>query len=80
MAGGKCDRSPSGRGFKIDTVLRPSLVPRAAYLNPVLVILSVLRGVHLMGLVGITYGPRCRRVFREPTLRSRHKKEFWAGV
>jgi predicted PurR-regulated permease PerM len=41
----------------IDTVLRPKLVPREAYLNPALVILSVFGGLQLMGLIGIIYGP-----------------------
>jgi predicted PurR-regulated permease PerM len=41
----------------IDTVLRPKLVPRAAYLNPALVILSVFGGLNLMGMIGIIYGP-----------------------
>ena len=41
----------------IDTVLRPKLVPREAYLNPALVILSVFGGLQLLGLIGIIYGP-----------------------
>jgi predicted PurR-regulated permease PerM len=41
----------------IDTVLRPKLVPREAYLNPALVILSVFGGLHLLGFIGIIYGP-----------------------
>jgi predicted PurR-regulated permease PerM len=41
----------------IDTVLRPRLVPREVYLNPVLVILSVFGGIQLMGIIGILYGP-----------------------
>lgn len=41
----------------IDTVLRPKLVPREAYLNPALVILSVFGGLQFMGLIGIIYGP-----------------------
>jgi predicted PurR-regulated permease PerM len=41
----------------IDTVLRPRLVPRGAYLNPALVILSVFGGMQLMGIIGALYGP-----------------------
>jgi predicted PurR-regulated permease PerM len=41
----------------IDTVLRPRLVPRGAYLNPALIILSVFGGLQLMGLIGALYGP-----------------------
>lgn len=41
----------------VDTVLRPMLVPREAYLNPALVLLSVLGGLQLMGLLGAFYGP-----------------------
>lgn len=41
----------------IDTVLRPYLVPRDAYLNPALIILSVFGGLSLMGLIGALYGP-----------------------
>lgn len=41
----------------IDTVLRPVLMPKGAYLNPALVILSVFGGLGLMGFVGIIYGP-----------------------
>jgi predicted PurR-regulated permease PerM len=41
----------------IDTILRPRLVPKGAYLNPALVILSVLGGLQLMGLIGALYGP-----------------------
>lgn len=41
----------------IDTVLRPVLVPKEAYLNPALVILSVFGGLGVMGFVGIIYGP-----------------------
>lgn len=41
----------------IDTVLRPYLVPKEAYLNPALVILSVFGGLGVMGFVGIFYGP-----------------------
>lgn len=41
----------------IDTVLRPVLVPKGAYLNPALVMLSVFGGLSLMGLIGVIYGP-----------------------
>lgn len=41
----------------IDTVLRPRLVPKGAYLNPALVMLSVFGGLSLMGFIGIIYGP-----------------------
>ena len=41
----------------IDTILRSRLVPKGAYLNPALVILSVLGGIGLMGLIGVIYGP-----------------------
>jgi predicted PurR-regulated permease PerM len=41
----------------IDTVLRPILVPKGAYLNPALIILSVFGGLSLMGLIGALYGP-----------------------
>jgi predicted PurR-regulated permease PerM len=41
----------------IDTVLRPRLLPKGAYLNPALVILSVPGGLQLMGLIGALYGP-----------------------
>ena len=41
----------------IDTVLRPVLVPKGAYLNPALVMLSVFGGLRLMGLIGVIYGP-----------------------
>jgi predicted PurR-regulated permease PerM len=41
----------------IDTILRPRLVPKGAYLNPALVILSVFGGLYLMGIVGALYGP-----------------------
>jgi hypothetical protein len=41
----------------IDTALRPVLVPKDAYLNPALVMLSVFGGLSLMGFVGILYGP-----------------------
>ena len=41
----------------IDTVLRPKLVPKAAYLNPALTMLSVFGGLSLMGFIGLIYGP-----------------------
>jgi predicted PurR-regulated permease PerM len=41
----------------IDTALRPVLVPKDAYLNPALVMLSVFGGLSLMGFIGILYGP-----------------------
>lgn len=41
----------------IDTALRPVLVPKGAYLNPALVMLSVFGGLRLMGLIGVIYGP-----------------------
>ncbi len=41
----------------IDTVLRPYLVPKEAYLNPALVILSVFGGLGMMGFIGLIYGP-----------------------
>ena len=41
----------------IDTLLRPRLVPKGAYLNPALLILSIFGGIQLLGLVGIFYGP-----------------------
>jgi predicted PurR-regulated permease PerM len=41
----------------IDNVLRPSLIPKGAQLNPALVILSVIGGLQVMGIVGALYGP-----------------------
>ncbi|MGD8586104.1 MAG: AI-2E family transporter [Chloroflexota bacterium] len=41
----------------MDTALRPILVPKGAYLNPALVMLSVFGGLSLMGFIGILYGP-----------------------
>ncbi len=41
----------------IDAVLRPVLVPKDAYLNPALVMLSVFGGLNLMGFIGLIYGP-----------------------
>lgn len=42
---------------QIDAVLRPQLVPKGAYLNPALVLLSVFGGILLMGIIGVIYGP-----------------------
>jgi len=41
----------------IDAALRPILVPKGAYLNPALIILSVFGGLGGMGLIGALYGP-----------------------
>jgi len=41
----------------IDTALRPILVPKGAYLNPALIILSVFGGLGVMGIIGALYGP-----------------------
>ncbi len=41
----------------VDTVLRPMLVPKDAYLNPALTLLSIFGGLQLMGIVGALYGP-----------------------
>jgi len=41
----------------IDTILRPILVPKDAYLNPALLILGVFGGLSLMGIIGALYGP-----------------------
>lgn len=41
----------------IDTLLRPRLVPKGAYLHPMLLILSVFGGMALAGLLGVVYGP-----------------------
>lgn len=41
----------------IDTALRPILVPKGAYLNPALIILSVFGGLGVMGIIGAIYGP-----------------------
>ena len=41
----------------IDTLLRPRLVPKEAYLDPMLLILSVFGGLALSGLMGVIYGP-----------------------
>jgi predicted PurR-regulated permease PerM len=42
---------------QIDAILRPQLVPKGAYLNPALVLLSVFGGILLMGVIGVIYGP-----------------------
>ena len=41
----------------IDTVLRPVLAPKGAYLNPALMMSSVFGGLSLMGFIGLIYGP-----------------------
>lgn len=41
----------------IDTLLRPRMVDKEAYLHPLLLILSVFGGLALAGLMGIVYGP-----------------------
>jgi predicted PurR-regulated permease PerM len=41
----------------MDNLLRPKLVPKEAYLNPMLLILSVFGGLALSGLMGVIYGP-----------------------
>ena len=41
----------------IDSLLRPRLVPKEAYLHPMLLILSVFGGLALSGLMGVVYGP-----------------------
>ena len=41
----------------IDQVLRPLLVPKEAHLNPVLVLIGALGGLHLFGFLGVIYGP-----------------------
>ena len=41
----------------IDNLLRPRLVPRGAYLHPMLLLLSVFGGLSVAGLVGVVYGP-----------------------
>jgi predicted PurR-regulated permease PerM len=41
----------------IDTILRPMLVPKEAYLNPALTLLAIFGGLQLLGLVGALYGP-----------------------
>jgi predicted PurR-regulated permease PerM len=47
----------------IDTILRPKLVPKGAYLHPMLLILSVFGGLGLAGLLGVVYGPVIMIVF-----------------
>ena len=47
----------------IDTLLRPKLVPKGAYLHPMLLILSVFGGLALAGLLGVVYGPVIMIVF-----------------
>ena len=41
----------------LDNLLRPKLVPKGAYLHPMLLLLSVLGGLTLSGLLGVIYGP-----------------------
>ena len=41
----------------IDSVLRPRLVPKEAYLNFALVLISALGGYQLFGFFGVVYGP-----------------------
>lgn len=41
----------------IDNILRPTLIPKGAQLNPALVILSVIGGLRVMGIIGALYGP-----------------------
>jgi predicted PurR-regulated permease PerM len=45
---------------RIDTFLRPKLVPKGAYLHPMLLILSVFGGLGLAGFLGVVYGPVSR--------------------
>jgi predicted PurR-regulated permease PerM len=47
----------------IDTLLRPKLVPRGAYLPAILLILSVFGGLALAGFMGVIYGPVIMIVF-----------------
>ena len=47
----------------IDTLLRPKLVPKGAYLHPMLLILSVFGGLALAGFLGVIYGPVIMIVF-----------------
>ena len=47
----------------LDNLLRPKLVPKAAYLHPMLLILSVLGGLALSGLSGVIYGPVIMIIF-----------------
>jgi len=41
----------------IDNLLRPKLVPKGAYLHPMLLLLSVFGGLVVAGLMGVVYGP-----------------------
>lgn len=41
----------------IDNVLRPMLLPRAAYLPPALMLLAVFAGLSMFGFLGIVFGP-----------------------
>ena len=41
----------------IDTLLRPKMVPKGAYLHPMLLLLSVFGGLVVAGLMGVVYGP-----------------------
>ena len=41
----------------IDNLLRPKLVPKGAYLHPMLLLLSVFGGLAVAGLMGVVYGP-----------------------
>jgi predicted PurR-regulated permease PerM len=47
----------------IDNLLRPKLVPKGAYLHPMLLILSVLGGLAFSGLSGVIYGPVIMIIF-----------------
>ena len=47
----------------IDTLLRPKLVPKGAYLHPLLLMLSVFGGLALAGFFGVIYGPVIMIVF-----------------
>lgn len=47
----------------IDAILRPRLVPKGAYLHPMLLILSVFGGLGLAGFFGVVYGPVIMIVF-----------------
>lgn len=41
----------------VDNLLRPKLVPKGAYLHPMLLLLSVFGGLAVAGLMGVVYGP-----------------------
>lgn len=41
----------------IDNVMRPRFVPKSAYLNPALTMLSVFAGVGMFGFLGVIVGP-----------------------